>query len=49
MAALTAVSVAAPTVVDMLERMDTSASIQGGRITAEEGGRSGNWTRPVES
>jgi len=49
MEGLTAVSVAAPTVVDMLERMDTSASIQGGRITAKEGGRSGTWTRPAGS
>ncbi|MDL5351365.1 cyclic pyranopterin monophosphate synthase MoaC [Microbacterium sp. zg-YB36] len=48
MEALTAVSVAALAVVDMVKGMDKSSSIEHVRITAKEGGRSGTWTRPGE-
>ncbi len=46
MEALTAVSVAALAIVDMVKGMDRSTSIERVRITAKEGGRSGSWTRP---
>ncbi len=46
MEALTAVSVAALTVVDMVKGLDRSTSIEHVRITAKDGGRSGSWTRP---
>ena len=45
MEALTAVSVAALAVVDMVKGLDRTASIENVRITAKEGGRSGAWTR----
>ena len=45
MEALTAVSVAALAIVDMVKGMDRSTSIEHLRITAKEGGRSGAWTR----
>ncbi|MEW2459434.1 cyclic pyranopterin monophosphate synthase MoaC [Microbacterium sp. K41] len=48
MEALTAVSVAALAVVDMIKGVDRSASIEHVRITAKEGGRSGSWRRPEE-
>lgn len=48
MEALTAVSVAALAVVDMVKGLDKSTSIDNVRITAKEGGRSGTWTRPGE-
>lgn len=46
MEALTAVTVAALSVVDMIKGVDRSASIEHVRITAKEGGRSGTWIRP---
>ena len=46
MEALTAVSVAALSVIDMIKGVDKSASIENLRITAKEGGRSGAWRRP---
>lgn len=46
MEALTAVSVAALAVVDMVKGLDKATSIEDVRITAKEGGRSGTWTRP---
>lgn len=46
MEALTAVTVAALAVVDMIKGLDRSASIEHVRITAKEGGRSGAWSRP---
>ncbi|MBD7956194.1 cyclic pyranopterin monophosphate synthase MoaC [Microbacterium sp. Sa4CUA7] len=49
MEALTAVTVAALAVVDMVKGIDKSTSIQNVRITAKEGGRSGTWTRPDEA
>lgn len=48
MEALTAVSIAALAVVDMVKGMDKSTAIENVRITAKEGGRSGSWLRPGE-
>ena len=45
MEALTAVTVAALAVVDMVKGVDRSAEIVSARITAKSGGRSGDWTR----
>lgn len=49
MEALTAVSVAALAIVDMIKGMDRATSIENVRIVAKTGGRSGDWTRPGES
>ncbi|MBX9246781.1 cyclic pyranopterin monophosphate synthase MoaC [Actinotalea ferrariae] len=46
MEALTAVSVAALAVVDMVKGMDKSTSIADVRLVAKSGGRSGDWHRP---
>lgn len=46
MEALTAASVAALNVVDMVKGLDKSTSIRDVRLLAKEGGRSGSWTRP---
>jgi cyclic pyranopterin monophosphate synthase len=46
MEALTAVSVAALTVVDMVKAVDKAAVITDVRVLAKSGGRSGDWTRP---
>ena len=45
MEALTAVSVAALTVVDMVKAVDKQAVITDVRVEAKSGGRSGDWTR----
>lgn len=45
MEALTAVTVAALTVIDMVKGVDRSAYIQHCWITHKSGGRSGTWTR----
>jgi cyclic pyranopterin phosphate synthase len=45
MEALTAVSVAALAVVDMVKGLDRGASIEGVRVIAKSGGRSGDWRR----
>lgn len=45
MEALTAVTVAALAVVDMVKGVDRSAEIASARITAKSGGRSGDWSR----
>lgn len=45
MEALTAVSVAALAVVDMVKGMDRSTSIADVRLVAKSGGRSGEWRR----
>ena len=45
MEALTAVTVAALAVVDMVKGVDRSAEITSARITAKSGGRSGDWRR----
>jgi cyclic pyranopterin monophosphate synthase len=46
MEALTAVSVAALTVVDMVKAVDKAAVITDVRVLAKAGGRSGDWRRP---
>jgi cyclic pyranopterin phosphate synthase len=45
MEALTAVSVAALTVVDMVKAVDRTAVISQVRVDAKSGGRSGEWRR----
>ena len=45
MEALTAVSVAALTVVDMVKAVDKAATITDIRVETKSGGRSGDWTR----
>lgn len=49
MEALTAVTVAALTVIDMVKAVDKSAVIADVRVEEKSGGRSGNWTRPERS
>ncbi|MBN9153432.1 MAG: cyclic pyranopterin monophosphate synthase MoaC [Microbacterium sp.] len=49
MEALTAVSVAALAVVDMVKGMDKATSISDVRIVAKTGGKSGAWLRPGEA
>ncbi|HEX5859302.1 MAG TPA: cyclic pyranopterin monophosphate synthase MoaC [Microbacterium sp.] len=46
MEALTAVSVAALAIVDMVKGLDKSVEIENVRLIAKEGGRSGSWVRP---
>lgn len=48
MEAITAVSVAALAVVDMVKGLDKGTSIENVRIVAKTGGKSGAWTRPGE-
>src|SRR5699024_10195997 len=47
MEALTAVSVAALNVVDMVKGLDKSASIERIQLEAKTGGKSGDWHRPT--
>src|SRR3954471_1838018 len=46
MEALTAVSVAALTVIDMVKAVDKSATITDVRLLSKSGGKSGDWERP---
>ena len=46
MEALTAVSVACLTLFDMLKAIDRTMAIEGVRVTAKEGGKSGSWAAP---
>jgi cyclic pyranopterin phosphate synthase len=46
MEALTAVSVAALTLIDMVKAVDPAAVISGVRVEEKSGGRSGPWQRP---
>jgi cyclic pyranopterin phosphate synthase len=46
MEALTAVSVAALTVVDMVKAVDKAATITDVRVESKAGGKSGDWRRP---
>jgi cyclic pyranopterin phosphate synthase len=46
MEALTAVSVAALTVVDMVKAVDKAAVITDVRVLTKTGGKSGDWSRP---
>ncbi|UVY83683.1 cyclic pyranopterin monophosphate synthase MoaC [Brachybacterium sp. NBEC-018] len=48
MEALTAVSVTALTLYDMIKAVDREASIEGIRVLAKSGGRSGDWRREEE-
>ncbi|MBX3078979.1 MAG: cyclic pyranopterin monophosphate synthase MoaC [Cryobacterium sp.] len=47
MEAMTAVSVAALAIVDMVKGMDKSVQIENVRLLAKSGGKSGDWRRPV--
>lgn len=47
MEAMTAVSVAALAIVDMIKGMDKSVEIENVRLLAKSGGRSGDWVRPA--
>ena len=49
MEALTAASVAALTVYDMVKGVDRSAAIRDVRLLEKSGGKSGEWRRPVDS
>lgn len=49
MEALTAVSVAALTVYDMMKAVDRGMVIDQVRLERKEGGRSGVWTRPADA
>jgi cyclic pyranopterin phosphate synthase len=46
MEALTAVSVAALTLYDMLKAVDPAARIEGIQVVRKEGGKTGPWSRP---
>ena len=48
MEALTAVTVAALAIVDMVKGVDRSARITEAKIVAKSGGRSGDWVRPED-
>ncbi|MGC5615394.1 cyclic pyranopterin monophosphate synthase MoaC [Georgenia sp. Z1491] len=48
MEALTAVTVAALAVVDMLKGIDRTVAIRDAMIVAKSGGRSGDWVRPAD-
>ncbi|SPT53362.1 Molybdenum cofactor biosynthesis protein C [Actinomyces bovis] len=48
MEALTAATVAALAVVDMVKGVDRSAAIREVVVTRKSGGRSGDWVRPVD-
>lgn len=47
MEALTAVSVAALTMIDMVKAVDKAAVITDVRVESKQGGKSGLWTRPT--
>jgi cyclic pyranopterin monophosphate synthase len=47
MEALTAVSVAALALIDMVKAIDPAATITDVRVEAKEGGKSGSWRRPL--
>ena len=46
MEALTAISIAALTVIDMVKSLDPSATISFIQVDSKDGGRSGAWKRP---
>lgn len=48
MEALTSVSVAALTLIDMIKAVDKAAVIADVRIDAKDGGKSGSWRRPSD-
>lgn len=49
MEALTAVTVAALTIVDMVKALDKATAIDDVRIVRKTGGKSGDWIRPGEA
>ncbi|MER5969256.1 cyclic pyranopterin monophosphate synthase MoaC [Streptomyces sp. NPDC002055] len=49
MEALTAVTVAALTVIDMVKAVDKAAAIADVRVLEKTGGKSGDWRRPAEA
>jgi len=49
MEALTAVSVAALAIVDMVKGLDKGTAIENVRIVTKTGGKSGDWARPGEA
>ena len=49
MEALTAVSVAALAIVDMVKGLDKSVRIADVRLEAKSGGKSGDWLRPGDA
>jgi cyclic pyranopterin phosphate synthase len=49
MEALTSVSVAALTLIDMIKAVDKAAVVTDVRIDAKEGGKSGPWRRPADA
>lgn len=48
MEALTAVSIAALAIVDMVKGLDKSVEIENVRLISKTGGKSGTWTRPAD-
>jgi cyclic pyranopterin phosphate synthase len=46
MEALTAVSITALTIIDMVKALDPMASIVDIRVEEKDGGRNGHWLRP---
>ncbi|HEX6454144.1 MAG TPA: cyclic pyranopterin monophosphate synthase MoaC [Trebonia sp.] len=48
MEALTSVSVAALTLIDMIKAVDKAAVVTDVRIDAKDGGKSGSWRRPAD-
>ncbi len=46
MEALTAVSIAALTIIDMVKAVDPSAAISYVQVDSKDGGRNGSWKRP---
>jgi cyclic pyranopterin phosphate synthase len=48
MEALTAVAIAALTLIDMIKAVDPAASIEAVRVLRKEGGKTGDWVRPLD-
>ncbi|HET9517352.1 MAG TPA: cyclic pyranopterin monophosphate synthase MoaC [Actinoplanes sp.] len=48
MEALTAVTVAGLTLIDMIKAVDPAASIEAVRVQRKEGGKTGDWVRPAD-
>jgi cyclic pyranopterin phosphate synthase len=47
MEALTSVTIAALTLIDMIKGVDPAASLHNVRVLRKEGGKTGLWERPV--
>ena len=48
MEALTAVTIAGLTLIDMIKAVDPAASLEGVRVLSKQGGKTGDWIRPEE-